>query len=42
MKNEELSRRFRKFFQLPSSPVAIKISDKEIGGQRPKTPSLFL
>lgn len=40
-KNEELSKKFRKFFQLPTSPVAIKISDKEIGGSRPKAPSLF-
>lgn len=40
-KNEELSRKFRKFFQLPTSPVAIKISDKEIDGTRPKAPSLF-
>ncbi len=41
-KNEELSKKFRKFFQLPTSPVGIKISDKEvISGPRPKTPSLF-
>lgn len=40
-RNEELSKKFRKFFQLSTSPVAIKISDKEIKGQRPKTPSLF-
>ena len=40
-KNEELSRKFRKFFQLPASPVAIKISDKEIRGPRPEAPSLF-
>lgn len=40
-KNEELSKKFRKFFQLPTSPVAIKISDKEIKGPRPRAPSLF-
>jgi uncharacterized protein (DUF169 family) len=40
-KNEELSKKFRKFFQLPTSPVAIKISDKEIKEPRPKAPSLF-
>ena len=40
-KNEELSKKFRKFYQLPTSPVAIKISDKEIDGPRPKAPSLF-
>lgn len=40
-KNEELSKKFRKFFQLPTSPVGIKISDKETKRSRPKTPSLF-
>ncbi|MFN3309950.1 MAG: DUF169 domain-containing protein [Anaerolineales bacterium] len=39
--NEELSKKFRKFFQLPTSPVAIKILDKEIEAPRPKAPSLF-
>lgn len=39
--NEELSKKFRKFFQLPTSPVAIKVSEKEVKGPRPKAPSLF-
>lgn len=39
--NEELSKKFRKFFQLPTSPVAIKISDKEISGPKPGAPSLY-
>ncbi len=38
---EELSKKFKKFFQLPTSPVAIKISDEEISAPRPKAPSLF-
>ena len=41
MKYEEISKKFRKFFQLSSSPVAIKISDKEISGPRPKSPMRF-
>jgi len=40
-KYEDLSNKFRKFFQLPTSLVAIKISDRELDGQRPKQPSLF-
>ncbi len=38
---EDLSDRFRKFFGLPSSPVAMKISDKQLDGEGPKQPSLF-
>jgi uncharacterized protein (DUF169 family) len=38
---EEISKKFRKFFQLPTSPVAIKISEKETRGSRPSAPSLF-
>lgn len=40
-RNEELSGTFRKFFQLPTSPVAIKISDKELAGPKPPAPSLY-
>lgn len=39
--NEKLSDQFRKFFQLPSSPVAVRISDKELDGPRPDSPSRF-
>ena len=38
---EGLSNKFRKFFGLPNSPVAVKISDRQLDGQRPKRPSLF-
>ena len=40
-KYEDMSNKFRKFFQLPTSLVAIKISDRELDGQRPKQPLLF-
>lgn len=40
-KYEDMSKKFRKFFQLPTSPVAIKISNRETVGQRPDAPSLF-
>ena len=40
-KNEKLSAKFRSFFQLPTSPVAINISNGEKRGSRPKEPSLF-
>lgn len=40
-KYKDLADKFRKFFQLPTSPVAIKISDRELDGPRPKQPSLF-
>ncbi len=40
-KYKSLSDKFRKFFQLPTSPVAIKISDRELDGRRAKQPSLF-
>ncbi len=41
MKWEDSSKQFIKFFQLSSSPVAVKISESELKGQRPKSPSLF-
>ena len=33
-KYEALSNKFRKFFGLPASPVAVKISDRQLDGQR--------
>lgn len=41
MKYEQMSKKFRRFFQLSSSPVAIKIFDKEVSGPRPASPSRF-
>lgn len=41
MTNEELSDQFRKFFQLPSSPVAVRISEEELDGPRPESSSRF-
>jgi uncharacterized protein (DUF169 family) len=40
-KLEELSREFRKFFRLSTSPVAVKFSEDKLEGQRPGSPSLF-
>lgn len=41
MRYEGTSKKFRKFFQLSASPVAIKISKEVIAGQRPKLPARF-
>ncbi len=41
MKREDSSKQFMKFFQISSSPVAVKFSDGILKGQRPKSPSLF-
>jgi len=41
MKYEEASKKFRKFFQLSASPVAIKISEEVITGQKPKSSARF-
>lgn len=40
-KYENLSEKFRRFFDIGTSPVAVKISNIQIDGQRPKQPSLF-
>lgn len=37
----ELANEFKKFFQIATEPVAILVSDREMAGNRPKTPSLF-
>lgn len=36
-----LSNKFRRFFELPTNPVAVKISSQQLDGGRPKQPSLF-
>jgi uncharacterized protein (DUF169 family) len=36
-----LSSKFRKFFRLPTSPVAVKFSESEVEGRRPEKPLLF-
>ncbi|MEW6222985.1 MAG: DUF169 domain-containing protein, partial [Candidatus Hadarchaeota archaeon] len=42
MKNYgEISEKFRKFFQLPTSLVAVKISDRKLDGPSASRPSLF-
>lgn len=39
--NRDLSEQFRKFYQLPSSPVAVEISERELDGPRPESKSRF-
>jgi len=41
MKYATISDKFKEFFQTTSSPVAVVISEKELTGTRPPSPSLF-
>lgn len=40
-KYESLSKEFRKYFQLPTAPVAVKFSEEQLEGPKPASPSLF-